>query len=39
MTRTITALSRSLQEWTRRRSRPRRRATFVPLVETPARRA
>lgn len=39
MTRTITALSRSLNEWKRRHSRPRRRATFVPLVESPARRA
>lgn len=39
MTRTVTALSRSLHEWTRRHGRPRRRATFVPLAETRARRA
>jgi hypothetical protein len=39
MTRTITALSRSLQDWSRRHQRPRRRSTFVPLVDAPARRA
>jgi len=39
MTRTITALSRSLQGWSRRHHRPRRRSTFVPLADAPARRA
>jgi hypothetical protein len=39
MTRTITVLSRSLQDWSRRHQRPRRRSTFVPLVNEPARRA
>jgi hypothetical protein len=38
MTRTITALSRSLQDWSRRHHRPRRRSTFVPLVTVPAPR-
>jgi hypothetical protein len=39
MTRTITVLSRSLQDWSRRHQRPRRRSTLVPLVNAPARRA